>query len=303
MRTERVIQHFVAGLLILFASSTAFAQATRTWVSGVGDDANPCSRTAPCKTFAGAISKTAPGGTIDALDPGGFGAVTITKAITIEAVGTVASVLVSGTNGIVVAAQPTDQVIIRGLTVEGLGTGINGINFISGGKLVIERCVIQAFSSSGINLATSTPSQLVVTDTTIDKNSSTGPAVFVEATGTAPSVTLDRVRIVENGGMGVLVTNGIVSIRNSTVAHNYYGVRAISSSATAQIALDDSIVFSNSATGVSTAGTVASIVISRSTITGNGAGVSGSVTSFADNRIFNNNGNDGSPVGSAIPLK
>ena len=303
MRAERVIRNFVAGLLILFATSTAFAQATRTWVSGVGDDANPCSRTAPCKTFAGAISKTAAGGTIDALDPGGYGAVTITKSITIEAVGTVASTLVSGTNGIVVAAQPTDQVILRGLTVEGLGTGINGVNFLSGGSLTIERCVIQGFTSSGINLATSTASQLVLTDTTIDKNSSAGPAVYIQATGPAPSVTLDRVRIVANGGYGVLVKNGIVAIRHSTINQNYYGVKAFSSSATAQVALDDSIVSSNTGVGVSTAGTVGSVVISRSTITGNGSGVSGSVTSFGDNRIFNNNGNDGSPVGSPIPLK
>src|SRR6201992_3254676 len=81
-------------------TAPAQAQASRTWVSGVGDDANPCSRTAPCKTFAGAISKTLAGGEIDALDPGGFGAVTITKAITIDGgEGQVASVLVSGTNG------------------------------------------------------------------------------------------------------------------------------------------------------------------------------------------------------------
>jgi hypothetical protein len=73
-----------AMLVASLLSSAAQAQATRTWVSGVGDDANPCSRTAPCKTFAGAISKTAPRGEINALDPGGFGAVTITKAITID---------------------------------------------------------------------------------------------------------------------------------------------------------------------------------------------------------------------------
>src|SRR2546426_6768037 len=79
--------------------SLAQAQATRTWVSGVGDDANPCSRTAPCKTFAGAISKTFIGGEIDALDPGGFGAVTITKSITIDGAGTLASILSSGVNG------------------------------------------------------------------------------------------------------------------------------------------------------------------------------------------------------------
>src|ERR1700691_5524079 len=109
------------------------AQATRTWISGVGDDANPCSRTAPCKTFAGAISKTAGGGEIDALDPGGFGALTITKGITIDGGGgQVASVLVSGTNGINVAAPVTDAVTIRNLSINGIGSGIDGIRFISG---------------------------------------------------------------------------------------------------------------------------------------------------------------------------
>src|SRR5947209_14665799 len=96
-------------VLALAIPSLARAQATRTFVSGVGNDANPCSRTAPCKTFAGAISKTAAGGEIDALDPGGFGAVTITKAITIDGGGgQVASVLVSGTNGIIVQAGVND---------------------------------------------------------------------------------------------------------------------------------------------------------------------------------------------------
>src|SRR6204780_3913897 len=103
---------FLAGLAI----APAHAQATRTWVSGVGDDANPCSRTAPCKTFAGAISKTAAAGEINVLDPGGFGAVTITKSISIinDGVGE-AGVLVSGTNGIAISAAATDKVILRGL--------------------------------------------------------------------------------------------------------------------------------------------------------------------------------------------
>src|SRR5438105_15149189 len=88
----------IAIFTFAFASFTQ-AQATRTWVSGVGDDVNPCSRTAPCKTFAGAISKTASPGEIDALDPGGYGAVTITKSITIDGAGTLASILASGTVG------------------------------------------------------------------------------------------------------------------------------------------------------------------------------------------------------------
>src|ERR1700747_2333291 len=106
---------FSAAVLVCLVSSTN-GQATRTWVSGVGDDANPCSRTAPCKTWAGAISKTAPGGEMDALDPGGFGAVTITKSITLDGGGGQgASVLVAGTNGIVVAAGATELVIIQNL--------------------------------------------------------------------------------------------------------------------------------------------------------------------------------------------
>src|SRR5213592_312031 len=116
----RMVSFRVAVLAIALTTagaSAARAQASRTWVSGVGDDANPCSRTAPCKTFAGAISKTAAGGEIDALDPAGYGAVTITKAITIDGGGgQVASVLVSGTNGIVVQANAqTDVVILRNL--------------------------------------------------------------------------------------------------------------------------------------------------------------------------------------------
>src|SRR5438309_11902359 len=125
-------------LIFLALTPVAFAQATRTWVSGVGDDANPCSRTAPCKTWAGAISKTAVGGEIDALDPAGFGAVTITKGITLDGGGgQVASVLVSGTNGIVVQAGPSDVVILRNLRFNGIGTGINGIRFLAGGALIV----------------------------------------------------------------------------------------------------------------------------------------------------------------------
>ena len=103
------------GVMMLLVGSPAYAQATRTWVSGVGDDANPCSRTAPCKTFAGAISKTAAAGEINVLDPGGFGAVTITKSIRIISDHIEAGVLVSGTNGVVVSVASTDHVLLDGL--------------------------------------------------------------------------------------------------------------------------------------------------------------------------------------------
>src|SRR6202030_509094 len=136
------ISALAIAIFTLAFASLAQAQATRTWVSGVGDDANPCSRTAPCKTFAGAISKTAAGGEIDALDPAGYGAVTITKAITIDGGGgQVASVLVSGTNGIVINANAsTDVVILRNLRINGIGSGLNGIQFLSGKALGVENC-------------------------------------------------------------------------------------------------------------------------------------------------------------------
>src|SRR3954466_4192728 len=110
MSTSRRLVRFVPALalLALAVPNSAFGQATRTWVSGVGDDANPCSRTAPCKTFAGAISKTAAKGEINCLDPGGFGAVTITKAIQIDCRNTMAGVLTNAANAINVSAGAND---------------------------------------------------------------------------------------------------------------------------------------------------------------------------------------------------
>jgi len=156
----------IASAAILYANP-AHAQATRTWVSGVGDDANPCSRTAPCKTFAGAISKTAAGGEINVLDPGGFGAVTITKSISIISVGFEAGVLVSGTNGIVIQVADTDKVLLEGLDIEGLGTGLDGVKILGGGKTTIRRCSIRNFTQNGIDLVGTAGARAVVENTTV----------------------------------------------------------------------------------------------------------------------------------------
>src|SRR5205085_11772260 len=130
MNKFRFTINVLAIAIFTFAfASMAQAQATRTWVSGVGDDANPCSRTAPCKTFAGAISKTASNGEIDALDDGGFGALTITKPITVEGGGHIAGVLVSGTNAIVIQAGNSDDVTLRNLDFNALTTGLIGVKF------------------------------------------------------------------------------------------------------------------------------------------------------------------------------
>src|SRR5262244_3527034 len=139
MTKLRLMMNAMAVFIVCLACNTlAQAQATRTWVSGVGDDANPCSRTAPCKTFAGAISKTATGGIIDVLDPGGFGAVTITKSITIDGSGgSIAGIAAALTTGIIING-PSVHVILRNLDIEGLGTGIVGVNFLQGAELIVE---------------------------------------------------------------------------------------------------------------------------------------------------------------------
>src|SRR5262245_34601026 len=170
MRKSSLLTIIMACFIALMCGTSARAQASRTWVSGLGDDANPCSRTAPCKTFAGAISKTIAGGEIDALDPGGFGAVTITKAITIDGGGQIASVLASGTNGIVVQAGTNDVVTLRNLQLNGIRAsgngGLNGVLFLSGNALHVDNCNIFGFTQNAINAASTTnSSQLTINNT------------------------------------------------------------------------------------------------------------------------------------------
>jgi hypothetical protein len=185
---------------LLFAAP-ASAQATRTWVSGVGDDANPCSRTAPCKTFAGAIAKTAPAGEIECLDPGGFGAVTITKSMTINCWNLFGGggVLVSGTNGIVIAAATTDKVTLIGLDIDGINTGLNGVNVVQAANVAILDCLIYEFNgiaaqpgvpgSAGINVQPSSGVKVYVHNTVIRNNVN---GVVNGASGINTSVELDH---------------------------------------------------------------------------------------------------------------
>jgi hypothetical protein len=161
---RRYAKFFPALVLVALAiPSSASAQATRTWVSGVGDDANPCSRTAPCKTFAGAISKTAAKGEINCLDPGGFGGVTITKSITIKCHYTEGGVLVSGTNAIVINAAATDKVTLRGLDINGLGTGLNGVRILSAAHVSILDSEIYEFTGTGIDVNPSVSIKVMAT--------------------------------------------------------------------------------------------------------------------------------------------
>src|SRR5437588_4798829 len=193
------------GVLALVPEA-AMAQASRTWVSGVGDDVNPCSRTAPCKTFAGAISKTAVGGEINCLDSGGFGSVTITKSITIKCEGVIGGVLASGTFGINVndsgSATPGAAIVtISGLDIEGVGTGTNGIQFSSGAALHVHKTQIRNFRQSGAGgngilvTGASGAKELYVADSYITDNGSNavtgGISVAPSGTGSVV-VTVNR---------------------------------------------------------------------------------------------------------------
>jgi hypothetical protein len=222
MRTHLLSACLAAIAACLLFAVPAHAQATRTWVSGVGDDANPCSRTAPCKTFAGAISKTATAGEINVLDPGGFGALTITKSISVICTGVEAGVLVSGTPGITVAAQPGDRVVLRGLDFQGLGTGTNGVNFVSGLELIIDKCNIQAFATNGVNVNTSTANaRVIIKETTIVGN------------GTNGTSNTGGVTVTQNGGAI------FVGILNSLLEQNQnYAVQTTGASATVALAND-----------------------------------------------------------------
>jgi len=221
------------------AAGQAHAQATRTWISGVGDDANPCSRTAPCKTFAGAISKTAAGGEIDVLDPGGFGAVTITKSITLAADGTgTAGILVSGFTGITInpATDPNATIYLRNLIIDGgpvAGNSQYGIRIL-GGDVHVDGCVIRGFGGTpgtpptggaGILMASSTvPTRLFVTNTKIYGNRI---GVLNTATFPAPVALIDTVldRNTDYGIQGSTV-NSVFSLSRSVVTGSTVGISA-----------------------------------------------------------------------------
>src|SRR6266446_7403245 len=143
--------------LPLLAASPAQAQASRTWVSGTGDDANPCSRTAPCRTFQGALTagKTAPGGEINCLDAGDFGPVSITFSLIISCAAGTAGILAGGGTGIVINAATTDVVTLRGLDIDGQGTGGNGIVIESARSVHVEKCTIRNFRFSDFSAASS----------------------------------------------------------------------------------------------------------------------------------------------------
>jgi hypothetical protein len=306
----------LAAASLALAVQSASAQATRTWVSGTGNDADPCSRTAPCKTFAGAISKTATGGEISVLDPGGFGAVTITKSITIDGGGgQVASVLAAGTNGIAISAG-AGTVTLRNLRINGiLGApvvGLNGIQFLSGAALHIENCTIFGFAQNGININLSSASvaHVFVTDTVVS-HSAGGIAAKNTGAGNV-FVSMQRTTLAQNSGFGLKAdgTGGagaiISAVSDSLIAGNGTGVLATGGAAGVAIEMTRSSIVNNVGAGAQSNGSAgsANILLSNTLVSGNNPGLSsaggGSLTTYKNNNA-NGNFTDGAFTATLVP--
>ena len=289
-------KHSVALLLCSFAllsSVHAFAQATRTWISGVGDDANPCSRTAPCKTWAGAISKTAAFGEIDALDPGGFGTLTITKSIIIDGGPNAGGISAAGTPGITISAATTDIVTIRNIYLECSGDispCSSGISVVSAKAVHVQHVDI-GFFTNGISVSSATT--LFVDQTTV--HDSPGNGINFAPPSTTDASIVDSV--FENNVNGVADNdNGKMTVTNSTSAGNSNaGFLVTSTSAAATMNIFNCNANSNAVAGfsdVANGSSIATIRLSASTATSNGMAIkttgataSISVLSFQNNLL------------------
>jgi hypothetical protein len=306
---------FAAILVTALFATPASAQATRTWVSGVGDDANPCSRTAPCKTFAGSISKTAAGGEINCLDPGGFGALTITKSITISCEAGTAGVLVSGTNGFVVNAAATDVVVLKGLDFDGVSTGISGILILSAATVHVRDSMIRNFRGGGSGI-TLTPNniatQLFVSDTFINNNGNSAltGGIVIKPLGTGKASVVSTNTKVDANTSGVradatAVTTGAVrvNVEGSSISGNANDGATAAGGASIFI-INRSVMANNTLSGVVANG--ATILLGASTVTGNATGLStanaGTLLSYRNNNI-NGNANDNVGVSTTAALQ
>lgn len=298
------LQLIIVASLVLVGISSVQAQATRTWVSGVGDDANPCSRTAPCRTFAGAISKTATGGEINALDPGGFGAVTITKSITIDGGPTnSAGILASGINGVVINAPSNARIVLRNLSINGLRTlGVfNGIRFLAGEILYVESCQIEGFDQFGIDFQPANGSFLQVKDSVL-RNNRLGNIAIAATTGISRA-SIDNTTV-ENGTFGIRAgTNSRVSINRSFASANGSNAAYLADGSGAQMNIESSVAFSNTF-GVRARNNaivrISNVSVASSTNTGLLFELGGQILSFGNNKI-GGNPIDGSPSALIVP--
>ena len=288
----------VSFLTLLLTASIANAQATRTWVSGVGSDVNPCSRTAPCKTFAGAFSKTAAGGEIDALDSGGYGSLSINKAITIDGgPGNQAGVLTGAASGFIITAAATDRILIRNVAINGLGGGVAGIKINSAKSVTIQNVLIYNFSGGvarGIDAQCTSACRVSVRDTKVDQNTGIG-MVFQGTVPNAVTADVSNSESSNNGSHGVFATNGAKVTLNNFVASNNAISGLIADGTGTTVSVYHSTFANNVSSGVQAgtgAASTTTIGLSKCIVSGNSPGVQlsgGTVQTHNDNAILRNN--------------
>jgi hypothetical protein len=318
MKRSLLLVGFGIVLAVCGMTSAAQAQATRTWVSGVGDDANPCSRTAPCKTWAGAISKTADCGEIDALDPGGFGTVTITKGVTLDGGGgeggQVASILAVGVPAITINdSSPTCQkVVIRNMDLEGIfpsgsGSGTFGINIASAGAVSVENVSIRDFSQVGINDAPSTHANLTVRNSVIENMG--GGGIFVASGSGTSRVAIINSTIQRSGAAGgnaglTVGAGGDVEVLDSSFVQNSGG-GVLANNATAKVTLTNSMISDNQVFGVHSTGSavvqMAGCSVTYNAGTGLLADGGGQILTWTNNYVGGNT-TDGARTGTVLPM-
>jgi hypothetical protein len=291
---RRTLNVLAVAIFTLTFASIAQAQATRTWVSGVGDDVNPCSRTAPCKTFAGAISKTADGGEISVLDPGGFGTITITKGMTIDGSNGqgFGSILAAGVNlnGVVINDTTNSKVIVlRNLSINGANSGAaDGIRFLAGKALHVENVDIAGFSGDGIEINTAVAGGSFTFIDDVDIVNTRGVSsvgIKISASSGTAAVAMDHVRI-QRAPVGIQVNNNCAAtIRNSMATLGGIGVEMTGNANS----IIENTMLTNNTTGLSAGGTSISR-ISQVSIILNSTGIGGTsgVRSSGNNRILNN---------------
>ncbi|MFD2058775.1 right-handed parallel beta-helix repeat-containing protein [Mesorhizobium calcicola] len=316
----KIVRFFLSLAVLLLASvfliAPASAQATRTWVSGVGNDADPCSRTAPCKTFAGAISKTATAGEINCLDPGGFGTVTITKSITIDCKTTEGGVLSTLVNGIVVNTPAGSAVHLRGIDIDGGGTGLDGVRMLGQGQLHIEDSNIERVTGNGVEFAPNGNSELYISNTRIAETGAEGVliktsfAVGINAILSKVEITNSASGILVDGtgntvAMNLTLTDSVVSGNTG----NGVAIKSVAAASPVRATIIGNTISANAGSGVNANGAAASgngsaiAFLGESTIFGNVTGASntgsGAVQSFKNNMI-SGNVSDGTPL-AAFP--
>jgi hypothetical protein len=302
-----------AGLAVTLPVVSAQAQSPRTFVSAAGSDSNPCSFAAPCRHFQAAVNATSVGGEVDALDPAGYGPITITQAITIEGEGWSYIAPPPGGNGITINAV-SGNVAIHGVSLNGAGiTGpTNGIVFNSGQSLTVEDCIARNMLSNGLGFISNatTLQTLSVSNSYFSNNSGNG--IVVETFSSGPvTVSLDRVGLHDNAFAGLNVIGNFgtgeidVTVVDSVAANNVgvpgdgvgFFVQSAMSHSITTLSLTRSSATGNSY-GITAAGTNATMLIGQSTVTGNGVGYlaesSGTISSYGDNYIGANGTNGGS---------